>query len=384
MRIPPPVEMLKALVAEPSASSVDAALDQGNLAVVHHLANWLDDLGFEAEVLPLPDRPGKANLIARRGGGEGGLVLAGHTDTVPCDEALWRSDPFTLAERDGRLYGLGACDMKGFFPLALAAAANRANTRPERPLTIVATADEESTFAGARRLCAGDLPQAAAAIIGEPTGMAPVRAHKGFTALSIAITGSSGHSSNPALGENALEAMHRVIGALLSFRAQLAERHVDPSFEVAVPTLNLGCLRAGDNPNRICGHAELKIDLRLLPGMDAGAVVDDLRGAVEAASADTPARVDVAFHPVAPYQTPARGGLVRAVEALSKRPAQAVAFGTEAPFYQALGMEAVVFGPGSIDQAHQPDEYLDRRSLQPMVDALTALIDRYCLEESPP
>ena len=380
MRIPPPLEMLKKLVGEPSVSCTDRERDQGNLGVVEHLAGWLEDLGFEVEVLPLPEKPGKGNLIARRGGGGGGgLVLAGHTDTVPCDEALWRDDPFSLLEREGRYYGLGSCDMKGFFPLALAAARRHADSKLAQPLTIVATADEESSMDGARYLAARGVPKAAAAVIGEPTGMRPVRAHKGVAMLSIAVQGSSGHSSNPALGDNALEGMHRVMGALLEFRAQLAQRHVDTAFEVPTPTLNLGCLRAGDNPNRICGHAELQIDLRLLPGMDTPTVVDDLRACVQAAGGATPTTVHTKFNPVSPYETPAEGALVGALEKLSGRRAGAVAFGTEAPFFQSLGMETVVFGPGSIDQAHQPDEFLDTRQLQPMEDALTALIAQYCL-----
>ena len=379
MPIPKPVEMLKTLIAEPSVSSVDAGRDMGNLAVVSHLATWLEDLGFEVEVLALPERSGKGNLIARRGSGIDGLVLAGHTDTVPCDEALWNADPFALSERGEKFYGLGTCDMKGFFPLALAAAANHQRSRLKRPLTIVATADEESSMDGARYLAAKGIPKAAAAVIGEPTDMRPVRAHKGVAMISIAVAGASGHSSNPALGDNALEAMHRIIGALIAFRAGLAEKHIDPGFEVSVPTLNLGCLRAGDNPNRICGHAELQIDLRLLPGMDTAAVVDDLRECVERASGETPATVRTLFRPVTPYQTPAQGRLVGALETLSGRPAHTVAFGTEAPFFQALGMETVVFGAGSIDQAHQPNEFLQASQLRPMEDALTALIAQYCL-----
>lgn len=379
MHLPDPVEMLGALVAEPSVSCTDPGRDQGNLGVVNQLAGWLEDLRFKVAIEPLPGRPGKANLIARRGAGEGGLVLAGHADTVPCDEALWQVDPFTLSEREGRLYGLGSCDMKGFFASALPAAAGFADAKLRAPLTIVATADEETSMAGARLLAEQGLAPAKAAVIGEPTGLAPVRAHKGVAMLSIVARGASGHSSNPALGDNALEAMHRVIGALMWFRDELGQRHANPAFEVAVPTLNLGCLRAGDNPNRICGHAELQIDLRLLPGMDTPTVIDDLRACVQAASAATPATVETKFQPVSPYETPADGALVRRLEALSGQPAHTVAFGTEAPFYQALGMETVVFGAGAIDQAHQPNEYVDARQLPRMQDALTQLIGEYCL-----
>lgn len=380
LSIPKREEMLATLVAERSVSSTAAERDHGNLGVVNHLAGWLADLGFQVDVLPLPGKPGKGNLVARLGGdGGGGLVLAGHTDTVPCDESLWSVDPFALTERDAKLYGLGSCDMKGFFPLALAAAQRHATRRFQQPLTIVATADEESSMDGARQLLERGAPKAAAAVIGEPTGLCPVRAHKGVAMLSIAVHGASGHSSNPALGDNALEAMQRVMAALLRFRAELGERHSDPSFEVSVPTLNLGCLHAGDNPNRICGHAELQIDLRLLPGMDTAQVVADLRGCVEAASGTTPAQVETQFQPVEPYQTAANGRLVGLLESLSGKQAQTVAFGTEAPFFQALGMETVIFGAGSIDQAHQPDEFVEEKHLQAAENALIALIAAYCL-----
>ena len=379
MPIPEPVDMLKTLIAEPSVSCINAAHDQSNLGVLHHLANWLEDLGFDVDVQPLPSKPGKANLVAKRGTGEDGLVLAGHTDTVPCDETLWSVDPFAVTQRGSKFYGLGTADMKGFFPLALAAAARYRDRRLARPLTIVATSDEESSMDGARVLAANGVVRAAAAVIGEPTGLAPIRAHKGVAMISIALAGSSGHSSNPDLGNNALDAMHRVMGAVIDYRRELSHRHVDPAFEVRVPTVNLGCLHAGDNPNRICEHAELQIDMRLLPGMDTAAILAELRHRVEAASDGTPATVKPLFEPVEPYQTSADGPLVKALESLSGKPARTVAFGTEAPFLQSLGIETVVFGPGSIDQAHQPDEYLDAAQLEPAEDALAALIERYCL-----
>ena len=263
-------DMLKQLVAEPSISSTTADIDRSNLRVIEHLANWLDDLGFATEVMVLPDRPDKANLIATLGANgkphPGGLVLAGHTDTVPVDPSLWQSDPFQLRDSDQRFYGLGSCDMKGFFPVALHAAAAFVEHDLTAPLTIVATSDEESSMAGSRYLLESGKPKADYAIIGEPTAMQPIYAHKGVSMISVQIQGAAGHSSDPSLGHNALEAMHTVMGALMQFRDELAQQHQHPSFAVNVPTLNLGCMRAGDNPNRICGHAELQIDLRLLPG----------------------------------------------------------------------------------------------------------------------
>lgn len=377
--------MLKQLVAEPSISSTTADIDRSNLRVIEHLANWLDDLGFTTELMPLPDRPDKANLIATLGANgkkhPGGLVLAGHTDTVPVDESLWQSDPFQLRDSDQRFYGLGSCDMKGFFPVALHAAAAFSDKTLAAPLTIVATSDEESSMAGSRYLVESGRPRADYAIIGEPTGMQPIYAHKGVSMISVQVHGAAGHSSDPSLGNNALDTMHAVMSALMSFREQLAQQHQHPGFAVNVPTLNLGCMRAGDNPNRICGHAELQIDLRLLPGMDSEAIHKQLEQRCHDAAlgSNTNVTVSTVYPPVPPFESAADGGLTKTLAQLSGRTPGTVAFGTEAHFLQTLGMQTVVWGPGHIDQAHQPDEYLEQRHILPAIDTLQKVIGQYCL-----
>ena len=377
--------MLADLVNTPSVSCTSPAEDQGNLHVIHHLATWLADLGFDTEVMPLPDRPDKGNLIATLGEGANGLVLAGHTDTVPYDEHAWQSDPFGLTVKENAFYGLGACDMKGFFPVALEAIRELRAGDLNRPLTIVATCDEESSMAGARLLVDQDRPKARYAIIGEPTGLTPIYAHKGIMMLSLKADGHTGHSSNPALGCNALDAMSNVMLALTKFRKQLAEKHQHPGFEVAVPTMNFGCLHGGDNPNRICGQAELQIDLRLLPGMDSDAVLADLTHVAQAASAEcgAPLTVTPFYPPVPPFESNPEGDLVRSLAQWSGHAPETVAFGTEGPFLQSLGMETVIFGPGSIDQAHQPNEYLAIDQINPGKQALTNAIKRYCIDAGP-
>jgi acetylornithine deacetylase len=377
--------MLNQLVAEPSISSTTAEIDRSNLRVIEHLANWLDGLGFATEVMPLPERPDKANLIATLGANgkshPGGLVLAGHTDTVPVDEALWQSDPFQLRDCDQRFYGLGSCDMKGFFPIALHAAAAFVDKKLTAPLTIVATSDEESSMAGSRYLVESGRPKADYAIIGEPTGMQPIYAHKGVSMISVQVHGAAGHSSDPSLGNNALDTMHLVMGALIRFREELAQQHQHPGFTVNVPTLNLGCMRAGDNPNRICGHAELQIDLRLLPGMDSDAIHKQLEQRCNAAAAgsNTQLTISTVYPPVPPFESSADGELTTTLAQLSGQAPGTVAFGTEAHFLQTLGMQTVVWGPGHIDQAHQPNEYLAHSHIQPAIDTLQQVIDRYCL-----
>ncbi len=375
------LSQLSQLVATPSVSSTSAQWDQGNRPVIDLLANWCENLGFTVQIMPVNDSGSKANMLATRGSGPGGLVLAGHSDTVPFDEHRWQSDPLELTERDQRLYGLGSTDMKGFFPLALAAAQSVADKQLAQPLMILATADEESSMSGARALAAQGFPKARAAVIGEPTGLRPVRMHKGIAMQSVRVVGQAGHSSNPALGNNALEAMHGVIGDLLAFRRSLQQKYHNPLFDVAMPTMNLGCLHGGDNPNRICGEAELHFDLRLLPGTSTDAVLHDLRMRLEARAAQTGTRISTTplIGGVEPFEQPADSELIRIAEKLSGHRAEVVNFATEAPYLQQLGLQTVVMGPGSIDQAHQPDEFLALDQIKPCIALLEGLIGRYCL-----
>ncbi len=369
------------LVATASVSSTDASWDQGNRGVVDLLAQWLEDLGFHIEVQPLSPSGHKANLLATRGSGPGGLVLAGHTDTVPFDEGRWGSDPLALDERDNRLYGLGSTDMKGFFPLAIAAAERFRDLDLNQPLMILATADEESTMCGARSLAAAGYPKARAAIIGEPTSLVPVRMHKGIMMLGASITGRAGHSSNPALGNSALEGMHAVMGELLNFRQELGLRYPNPAFEVPTPTLNFGKVCGGDSPNRICGHSELHFDLRLTPAASNASILAELSSRLRALGAQRELAIEVRqlIDDVEPFEQGPESELVRLAEQLTGHSAEAVAFATEASFLQQLGMETIVLGPGSIDRAHQPDEYLPLEQVHPCVDLLERFIGHYCL-----
>ncbi|MDQ2076532.1 acetylornithine deacetylase [Marinimicrobium sp. ABcell2] len=374
-------EQLAALVAEPSVSCAVPEWDMGNQPVLDLLASWLEERGFSVEILPLPEQPGKANLIATRGTGPGGLVLSGHSDTVPYDENRWQSDPFKLTERDGKLYGLGATDMKGFFPAVLAAIDHFAEIPFQQPLIVLATADEESSMSGARALAELGRPKARYAVIGEPTELVPIHMHKGIMMEAVRVRGASGHSSDPSLGNNALETMHQVIGELLGLRQQWQERYRNPGFKVQVPTMNLGCIHGGDSPNRICAQCELHFDLRPLPGMDN----DELRKTIQdrltplAERSGTDIVFSSLFHGVDSFEQSRDCDLIRTCEQLTGHTAESVAFATEAPFLQSLGMETVVLGPGSINQAHQPDEFIDTRQLAPAVDTLVGLIQKFCV-----
>ncbi len=382
---PPLLDMIRGLIGTPSISHIDPNLDQGNRAVIELLANWLEDTGFRVEIMSLPGAPRKANLIATLGSGPGGLVLSGHTDTVPYDEGKWTYDPFSLTEANQRLYGLGTSDMKSFLALALEASRELQAGDLEEPLILLATADEETSMAGARTLVEHARPRARHAVIGEPTGLRPVRMHKGILMESIHLQGHSGHSSDPSLGNNALEAMHTVIGAILSWRAELQTNFRDPFFAVPVPTLNLGHIHGGDNPNRICPECELHIDLRPLPGMDAQQLRGELQHRILESLQGTgiETRFESLSAGVPGMETAADATIVRLAEKLTGHAAEAAAFATEAPYLSQLGMDTVVMGPGNIDQAHQPDEYLALERLMPTIDILQQLVNTVCVKAGP-
>lgn len=380
IKVPGVIDALTKLVSLNSISSVLPEYDQSNLAVIEVLAEWFTALGFETVILPVPGAPGKANLVATLGSGDGGLVLSGHTDTVPCNPERWQSDPFTLTERDGRLYGLGSCDMKGFFALVLHAAKSWQASDLAQPLIVLATADEESSMTGARALAHQTALNARYAVVGEPTSLRPVRMHKGIMMEGVRLIGRAGHSSDPSLGVNALDAMHDVIGELKSVRHELAQRYQNAHFAVQTPTMNLGCIHGGDNPNRICGSCELAFDLRALPGMSNDDLRDEMQRRLTPVAERNGVKLEWQTHfpGVAPFETVASSPLVEAAERLTGSHSQAVAFATEAPFLQQMGMDTLVLGPGSIDQAHQVDEYLALDQIEPCLTILQGLITRFC------
>jgi acetylornithine deacetylase len=380
-------ERIGELVATPSISSVRPELTQGNRAVLDRLAGWLEDAGWRVEILPIAGAKTSMdrNLVATLGAGEGGLVLSGHADTVPFDEGRWTSDPFVATERDGALFGLGVADMKSFFAFAIEAAERVGRQRLRRPLTLIATADEECDMTGAHALVALQRTFGAHAIIGEPTNLAPVRAHKGITMEFVRLTGRSGHSSDPERGANALEGMRRVMNVLAAERDALmanGARHAElsPSFS----TLNLGSIRGGDAPNRICADAELLYDLRVVPGAN----LDEIRGRIRDEVERSIAGLGLALamgplhEPVPAFETAADADVVMAIERMTGARAGSVSFATEAPYLSAMGLSTVVWGPGDIAVAHQPDEHLPLDRAMPYIDMLARAIEHFCGPEA--
>ncbi len=376
-------DMLSGLIGAASVSSVSPEYDMSNRTAAERIAGWLEAAGFGVELMEIPGHPGKLNVIGTLGRGPGGLVLAGHMDTVPFDEGQWDSDPFKLTERDGKYFGLGISDMKGFIALAIEAAARYRAQDLSQPLIVLATADEESTMCGARALVAAGRPKARYAIIGEPTLLKPVHVHKGILMEAVKVVGHSGHSSDPSLGKNALEGMHRTLAALLAFRDELKQRRHDPRFKVPTATLNLGHIRGGDNPNRICADCEVHFDVRILPGMSLDDIRAEARERVNQAMQGSGFQLDFRslFAGTESLDTPGTSELVHAAEQLTGHVSEAVAFTTEGPFLQSLGMQTVILGPGDIRVAHQPNESLPLASLTPTLELLDQFIRRFCVAQ---
>jgi len=380
-QIPAFREQLTSLIATPSVSSPDPGVDMSNRPVVDLLAAWLADAGFAVEIMRVSQAPDKVNLIAVAGKGEGGLVLSGHTDTVPFDHFGWQQDPFVLTERDNRLYGLGVSDMKCFFPIVLDVVRELDLTKLKHPLYVLATCDEESTMSGAKALVEMHRTLGRYALIGEPTGLKPVNMHKGVLFETIKLIGQSGHASNPGLGRSALEGMNAVINRLSAWRNELQQQQSNPAFMIPVPTLNFGSIHGGDSPNRICGQCELRIDMRFLPGMDLGELRAGIRRNVLESidGRGLVAEFDL-FPPELPsLYTANESEIVRLAERLSGVATGSVGFGTEGPYLNALGMDTVVLGPGDIDVAHQANEYLALERIEPMKKIVSELIKHFCM-----
>nr|WP_314267887.1 acetylornithine deacetylase [uncultured Moellerella sp.] len=382
IKLPAFIELYRQLIAIPSISATDSELDLSNKRLVELLSSWLGDLGFTVNIQPVPNTRDKYNLLASIGEGSGGLLLCGHTDTVPFDEGRWSKDPFTLTEQNGKLYGLGTADMKGFFAFIIDALRDIDIEKLQHPLYILATADEETSMAGARYFAASTHIRPDFAIIGEPTSLQPIRAHKGHLSNAIRITGQSGHSSDPARGVNAIELMHESISHLMTLRNTLKERYNNPAFVIPYPTMNFGHIHGGDAANRICGCCELHMDIRPLPGLTLADIDELLNEALEPVKQRWPGRLAIeAMHPPIPgYECPTDHKMVAVIERLLGQKAETVNYCTEAPFIQEL-CPTLVLGPGSIEQAHQPDEFIDMQFIEPTRQLMTQLIEHFCLTQ---
>lgn len=372
------VELLGQLVAFPTISS------ESNLEMIVHLADRLSAAGARVEIQE--NGAGKANLWATLGPETpGGILLSGHSDVVPVVDQAWSGDPFVMEERDGRLFGRGTCDMKGFIAAAVAMAPVLAQAATRRPVHFAFTHDEEVGCLGAQALAPllrGRDVLPSVAIIGEPTLMQVIEGHKGCHEYSVHFTGREGHGSAPDLGVNAVEHAVRYVARLLSLKDELRTRApADSRFDPPWTTINTGALQGGVAHNVIPGRARVDWEMRPVQAEDADFVKAALRRLCEDELLPAMRRVD----PGADIITETIGevdGLIPMPQneardlmlALTGQDAAGtVPFGTEAGIFQSLGMSAVVCGPGSIAQAHKPDEYLSLDQLSRCLDLIGQL-----------
>ena len=378
-KIPPFLEMYSQLIAMPTISSIVSIEDQSNQKLIELLASWLNSLGFKTDIIAVEGSRHKFNLLATYGEGEGGLLLAGHTDTVPFDEGRWTFDPFKLTEKDGKLYGLGTADMKGFFAFVVDAVSQLDLSKLTKPLRILATADEEMTMLGARTFIQHTHIRPDCAIIGEPTSLKPIRAHKGHIGEALRIVGKSGHSSDPSKGINAIELMHEATGYLMQMRNELREKYHHSAFEIPYPTMNFGAISGGDAVNRICACCELHFDIRPLPSLRLEDLNEMLQEKLAPMFEKWGDRISLsALHePIPGYECEHSAQVVQVVEQLLGEQCEVVNYCTEAPFIQQI-CPTLVLGPGSIDQAHQPDEFLSAEFINPTRELLSKMIWHFC------
>lgn len=353
----------------------DTTSAKSNLPLIDHVQTYLAGLGISARLIP--DATGtKANLWATIGPDrEGGLVLNGHTDCVPVTGEVWETDPFTLTERDGRLYGRGSADMKGFLAVALAAVPDLIAMNLERPVHLAFSHDEEIGCIGVRGLLrdeAARQSRPAVCIVGEPTLMQVVTGHKGGRAYRCHFTGHAVHSSLAPLGQNAIESAAELVIFLRSLAAELALGPQDADFDLTHSTLSVGRIDGGTAINIVPSDASVTFEFRNLAEVDQQAIFDRIEAEVRTrilpqAQARYPAAT-ARFEQIYEYPAhaiSAEAPLVVAMKHIVGRNDHSkVAFGAEAGlFLREWGLATVLCGPGSITVAHRPDEYVERSQL---------------------
>jgi acetylornithine deacetylase len=384
------LKQIESLVKINSVSSPIPELDQSNHDLVTQIQGQVRELGMDAKVISVNGHLNlkennlneKFNLLAHSGKGQQGLILSGHTDTVPFEKEKWLSDPLTLTIKGKRAYGLGTCDMKSFFPIVLAAFQDlqAKKGKPKNPLHIIGTSDEESSMNGMRFLVRRGGLQAKLAILGEPTRLVPVYMHKGIMMGKIILKGKSGHSSNPSFGISALEGMLEISNEILAWRAALQKKFYNRAFSVPFPTINLGRIKGGDSANRICAECELSLDIRYLPEMNGSELQHALSSIVKKISVKRRLHWEFSmiFEAIEPLRANQDSGALHFLEKVSGKKGISVNFGTEAPFYQSLEIPALVFGPGDIKNAHGANEFITLAQIQRAYIYFFKIIDKYC------
>ncbi|MEO1200417.1 MAG: acetylornithine deacetylase [Pseudomonadota bacterium] len=380
-------EMMRALV------SFDTTSDRSNLDLISFVERYLDGFGVSYQRIPSPDGA-FANLFATLGPKDtSGIALSGHTDCVPVTGQAWSTDPFELTERDGKLYGRGSCDMKGFIAIALSMIPKWASLDLKTPIHFALSYDEEVGCTGVGHMIeriGADLPAPKAVIVGEPTMMRVVDAHKGGAHFRTVLTGRASHSARDDLGVNTVFAAGNVLAKLDEIRARLVTDG-DPSGRFTPPysSLHVGKITGGTAVNIVPSRTEIDWEIRPLPDVDAlevkaeldawvnAELVPEMRKHAEEAGIETEMLTVV---PAFAGRAESEAGQM-ALRCAQRNATETVAYITEACLFQEAGHETIVCGPGDIEQAHKPDEFIALSQ----VEAAIAFMERLgtaCSEET--
>ena len=379
-------ERTKAILAELIA--FDTVSEKANLPMAEWVVSYLADLGIKSQLLPAGDGL-HANLFATIGAGDtGGIGLSGHMDVVPVTGQPWSTDPFRMVERDGRLYGRGTCDMKGFVACVLAMAPDikKREASLTTPVHIVLSYDEEVGCTGVQPMIATfgkALPRPRLVVVGEPTSMTVVDAHKGGSRFMTEVTGKDAHSSKPQLGVGAIRIAGDLIAELSRIEDRLKAKHWDPRFDPPYASITVSGIEGGLAHNIIPPRCAFRWGLRTLPGMDATAVARELqvyaeRELLPAMRAVSPeCNIETAVLGLLPpfSSGPDSEATTLALKLAGQNETFAVPYGTEASHFEAAGASTVVIGPGSIDQAHQPNEFVEVAELSKCLEFLGKVVD---------
>ena len=371
----------------------DTTSRESNLALIEHIQSYLDNLGVESR-LTHNESGTKANLWATIGPETtGGIVLSGHIDVVPIDGQNWSQNPFKMWQADGRVFGRGVVDMKGFVAVALALAPLMLKADLKIPVHFAFSYDEEVGCIGVRGLIKDvteNLPLPRAVIVGEPTSMKIIGGHKGSRSLKTVVRGVPAHSSDPRLGSNSIMAAARIVTYLEELQQELAD-NADPTspFDPPYTTIDLGQISGGTANNIIPEFTNIEWGMRIIPTDDGEAIENRVREFISkeidpdlktvpalektAEQAGATTTLSNVVPPLVPDSASAAEQLIRHLTGLNN--SGVVSFGTEAGLFQEVGIPTVVFGPGSITQAHQPDEFIEISQLQECVEFIFKLVN---------
>ncbi len=348
--------------------------------IADFISNYCEKAGFIVEQYPYQNNKeglGKVNVVVRKGGEESKLSLSGHMDTVPFNPSDWNTNPLELTEMGDKYYGMGITDMKLFLAIAIKAGEAISEHELKYPFSLCFTSDEEVGCLGARKLIRQNVHIADLIVIGEPTEMIPLNLHKGYMFLRIKLKGKTGHASDPKKGASVVDlALIPVLQKLFEFKNNLAEI-TDKRFYPPYPTLNIGVVTTDNQEsgkksakNLIADFCKIELEIRPLPGQDSGELYRVLKQIIIqeiSAIKDSDVQIEFGRAPTPPMETNEKSEIAIAVNNVSGEKMQSVCFNTEGGVFNEQGAQTIIWGPGSIHQAHKPREFVDIQYFQPEI-----------------